>query len=205
MPGIPLAWMGVAYYAVLVAIAGRGGLSRATKTGFLAASGVHVVLLTLLAQERLFCGGCITAGVAALIGGVASAVMPPRVGRWALAATVAAGLVTLGGFAAVLAIKAQDEARLVQELPADQRPEFNRAGHVRLVVFERDGCKHCVEFEEQVLPQLKAALGPALEIDRRPATLTMESPTIVVLGKGRRLFVGLPEYQDLENAIRELR
>ncbi len=205
LPGIPLAWMGVAYYVVLATTALRSGLSPWTKAGFFVASGVHAVLLTLLTQERIFCGGCVTAGAAALIGGVASALIPPRVGRWALAATVAAGLVTLGGFVAVQTIKAQDEARLVRELLADQRPEFNRAGRVRLVVYEREGCKHCVEFEEQVLPQLKAAFGAVLEIDRRKATLIMESPTIVVLGKGSRLFVGLPEYRDLEDAIREMR
>jgi hypothetical protein len=205
LPGIPLAWMGAAFYAVLAVTAGGRGFSRWTKAGFFVASGMHVVLLTLLAQERIFCGGCVTAGAAALVGGSMSVAVRPRVGRWALAVVVAAGLVTLGGFVTVQMVQAQNEARLMKELLEDQRPGFNRAGHVRLVVFEREGCKHCVEFEEQVLPQLTAALGGALQVERRKATLTMESPTIVVLGKGSRLFVGLPEYKDLEDAIREVR
>jgi hypothetical protein len=202
---IPLAWIGAAFYAVLAVTAGWGGFSRWTKAGFFAASGAHLVLLMLLARERIFCGGCVAAGLAAMTGGVASLAARPRAGRWAAAVFAAAGLVTLGGIMTARMVQAREEAQLARELLDGEQPGSTKAGHVRLVVYEREGCEHCLEFEEQVLPRLQAALGGTLEVERREATVAMESPTIEVLGKESRLFEGLPEYQELEDAIREMR
>jgi hypothetical protein len=201
--GIPLAWAGVVFYAALAAAVGWGGLSRWTRAGFYAASGVHVVLLTLLARERVFCGACVIAGTAALAGGALCLAVRPRAGRWAAAVFAAAALATLGGNMILRAVQAQHRTQLEDQLQRGARPV--ETGRVRLVVYEREGCKHCVQFEEEVLPRLQAALGGALEVERLEPTVTMETPTIEVHGKEVRVFVGPTDYEELESAVRAVR
>jgi hypothetical protein len=205
LSGIPLAWVGAAFYGVLATAAGLGGLSRLIKAGFVAASGVHVVLLALLAWERIFCGACVATGIAALAGAVVSLAARPRAGRWAAAVFTAAALAALGGTLTARVFHAQNETRQTHKPQGGEQPAPIKAGHVRLVVYERIGCRHCIEFEERVLPRLEAAFGDALEVERRNPTLTMETPTIEIHGKGVRVFVGPTSYEDLDEAIQLMR
>lgn len=199
LPGIPLAWIGVAFYATLAAETARAGLSRWTRSGFLAASGAHLGLLSLLAWEHIFCGRCLLTAAAALTGGLVSLAVRPRSGRWAAIKVAAALLATFGTIMTVRHLQRQ-----APQLPGDQAPAPVPTGHVRLVLYEREGCKHCLQFDEQILPRLKEEFGTTMEIEHRQPAIDMETPTIIVQGKGSREFVGLPEYESLESAIREM-
>ena len=200
--GVPLAWAGAGFYAGLMAATAWGGSGRWVRTGFYAASGVHVVLLIWLAGERMFCPACVLTGMAALAGGVVSLAARPRAGRWAAVVFGVAELLTLGGVMTMGAVEERHQALVQQRLLAGEGPA--KAGVVKLVVYEREGCKHCLEFEENLLPRLEAALGGALVVERYEAELDMESPTIVVVGKPNRVFQGVPEYAELEKAVREV-
>ena len=202
---VPLAWVGAAFYALLATAAAWGGLSRWTKAGFLAASGVHVILLALLARERVFCGTCIAVGAAALAGGVLSLAARPRAGRWAAAVFATAALATVGGSMTARFVQAQRETRLLRALQQRGATRPVEPGHVLLVVYEREGCKHCFEFDDQILPRLEAAFPGVLEVECAEADLTMEAPVIELRGKTSRLFEGLPEYEELEEAVRSMR
>lgn len=201
----PVAWLGVAFYAVLAAAVGWGGLSRWTKAGFFAASGVHFVLLALLAHQRVFCGACVAAGAAGLAGGVLSLAARPRVERWAAAVIAAAALATVGGSMTARFVQAPGETRLLRELQQRGATRSVEPGRVLLVVYEREGCKHCFEFDDQILPRLEAAFPGVVKVERAEADLAMEVPTIEVRGKASHLFQGLPEYEELAEAVQSMR
>jgi hypothetical protein len=43
----------------------------------------------------------------------------------------------------------------------------------------KDPCKHCLYFEENVLPQLRQALGAQLDVERLNAAIDMEPPRLL--------------------------
>ena len=86
--------------------------------------------------------------------------------------------------------------------PSGEMPPSPLAGTVKLVLYEREGCKHCINFEQNVLPVVRKSFADKLEIERRGAEVDMETPTIIVEGKSPRTFVGEVEAWELEEAIR---
>jgi len=200
---IPLAWVGVGFYAILAVVAGRFGLSRLTRAGFFVAAGVHLVLLALLAWQKSFCGPCILTGAAAFAGAILCLGVRPR----SLTCTlVPFGVAALATLATVAVLQARRPIHVYQHPVVGLPTATSEADRVSLVVYERDGCKHCVDFEERVLPQVNEALGKPISVERRDADLMMTTPTIVVQGKGgaTREFVGDTEANDLLDAIHAL-
>jgi hypothetical protein len=195
----------VAFYTLLTLTIAGWKHSRWTTAGFLAAAGVHAVLLALLFLQHAFCAPCITAGSAAFIGAAGSAAARPRPGIWrATAVFTAAALVTLA--AVGIGKPFQDQATEVpQPRPSLFSQEAPANGRVTLILYEREGCKHCLDFEENVLPPIQRTFGDSLRIERRDAEIDMESPTIIVQGKAERKFVGEIDAPALEAAIREVR
>ena len=100
-------------------------------------------------------------------------------------------------------LQAQHAAGKVSSSVAPQQPTA-APGRVKLVLYERDGCKHCLDFEENVMPPLQEALGGKIDVERRPAEIDMETPTVIVEGRQSRTFVGSIDVRTLEDAIREL-
>lgn len=200
--GIPLSWIGAGYYAVLAAAAAHGGFNRFLRAGFIAAAGIHVVLLMVMAQEHIFCYGCVLTAAAAMAGGMVSLAAPPRTASWGAMIFAMAVVLGLGGLIALEPAGASTGPALAQEREAGGPSAMGASGRVKLVVYEREGCKHCLEFEDDILPQVKKDLGDSFDVERRDADLTMETPTIIVEGNGTQEFVGVPQYQALEQAVR---
>ncbi|HEY4328829.1 MAG TPA: hypothetical protein VGN88_03770 [Phycisphaerae bacterium] len=204
IPEIPVAWIGTAFYALLAITITRQKHPRWIALGFFAALGVHTVLLALLVREQVSCAACIMAGGAAMVGAFVNLAARPRPQVYLpLSAFITAGLVTMVGIGAEYLVHTPRETRQFPQSVASQ-PASAAAGRVKLVLYERDGCKHCLDFEENVLPQLQQALGDTMDVDRQSAAIDMESPTIVVQGKSSRTFTGMTDEKTLEDAIREM-
>jgi hypothetical protein len=76
-----------------------------------------------------------------------------------------------------------------------------RPGTATLLVFTRAGCRYCEEFDEEVLPVLVREFGDALVVERRAAPAGLPSPTIIVGGRERSVFPGLPPTSELRQAV----
>ena len=163
-----LAWAGIAFYAILLAATVLRGPSPWTPPAFLAAAGVHIVLLALLAHERHFCPPCVLTGTAALLGALASLATRPRAARWAIAPLLAGALLAS---AWVAAMQPRQPAHPLPQSIAAIQPASTESSRVTLVLYEREGCKHCLDFEENILPEVTKALGGNFDVDRQPAAI----------------------------------
>jgi len=199
--GLPLAPLGVVYYAGLLVALGLWGLVPLTEVAVEAAAGVHLALLAHLAASRAHCRTCVTTAVAAW--GAAGLVLGGQGIGWYAAALPAAALGTM------LAVRffARRTGRLRRAMLGAIREILTKEagpdpGNLRLIVYKLDSCPRCRLVEKEVLPPLAAMLGERLSIERRPAGVRIPAPTLVFLSGARRVaMIGVPDGDDLREAL----
>ncbi len=203
VPGIPVAWLGVAFYTLLASAIASRTHSRWATPAFFSALGVHAVLLVVMARQGRFCAPCAAAGAAAFLGAVISVTARPRP-RMGFAAGffLATVIATSGG---VMAIRAFQNGRetglpLIVEIEQAAVP----TARIKVLLYEREGCGHCLDFEQNVMPGLQQAIGTQVEFERLDPPIDMETPTLVVEGKTNRTFAGTIDEKEVENAVHEL-
>jgi hypothetical protein len=187
--GWPLAWIGVALYALISLLSASARRPAWTQAAFFAASGTHLVLLLLLLRHRLMCPPCIFTALAAWFG-AAVTLAARRPGILALASLAVASSLAAIAFAA-------KSPPAIDSLPPVE------PGHVRLRVYERPDCYECQMFEAQMVPQLLDEFGGTLVLARFPAPQDMSTPTLVIEGRGKQILTGLPAYDELKKALHD--
>lgn len=201
---VNLAALGAAFYALLLA----GGLfvprSPVTQAAALAAGGVHLALLGILAGNQLFCPACLlTAGGGFGAAGAALALDrrdPWRSASIVMAAAVAANLGT-GFLARGAEVRGLQEVKKAARSVRGERPV--PPGRARIVAFIRPACAHCREYKERVLPVVLSEYGEKLVAEQRPAWKGLWTPSVVVLGRKDTVFPGNPSVEDLRRAVRQ--
>jgi hypothetical protein len=203
---LPLAQIGSAYYAVLLVLQIFFHERALVNLGLLTASGVHLVLLVLLVQSRLFCKPCILTAAAVFLAASLSAAATGIHSGGLLAVTV--------GF--LLAFIVTSQARRLHELELRVRAYKLAArviaegmsvadGYARMVVYKRKSCPYCSFFETALRPAIEQEFGEAVSIDERDAGKEkIPTPLFVVLGTANFLLGELPagdEYQHLKGCI----
>lgn len=204
----PLAWLGVAWYALLLS-AGRAPRPRAT--GIAVAAGVHVALLALLAAQGRLCWPCLLTAAAALA--AAALVLADRAGR-RLNVTALVGAATVSGAAIVAAGWARpaeppgpaetNPARIVARAAAKDvvRRYRHREGQPpQVVVFTMDGCWHCADFEAGPLAEAQRRLPGRFTVRHLLPPKDMHVPVVIVLGAEHYLFHDAPDLDSLTRAV----
>ena len=190
--GVPLAELGTALYALLLASTFVPVPVIATSLAIGGAVGAHAALVRELAKAKVACGACVFVAACA-VAGAAVAVVDGAPIVPLLAAAAAMGL----GVAALLPRAREREGRAwratAEALARDASAEPRTDGTVRLVAFTRKGCTSCAFFHAAVKPALLATFGDAILVDERDlgAARTI-APILLVLGGRPTLFVGLP-------------
>lgn len=203
LAGANLAPFGAVFYGLLFAVGMILGRSRLFFSGLLLAASAHAVLLILLYQRGVFCSPCF------LVGG--SVVLGAALSFWADADNLARGSVLLPVGAvlthtAIFALGFFQPPGKVEALAALPEPTAEasvapKPGTAKILVFTRSGCRYCDEFEDLVLPELLREFPGRLDVGREPAPASLPTPTIVISGKARTVFPGLPPIADLREAI----
>lgn len=199
--GVPLAPLGILYYAGLLAALGLWGLVPFTAAAILAAAGVHLALLAHLAAARVRCPACTAAAAAAWA--AAGISLADQGWGWPAAALPATAL---GARLALPLLTQRTERRRLarlatvrETLAAEAHPP---SGSLRLIVYKRETCNKCRILEKEILPPLAERLGERLTIERRPAGDRFPAPTVILLGGERRVaIIGLPDLEDFRQAL----
>lgn len=201
--GLTLAPLGAGFYGVLLALGASFGRSRLFYSGLLVAASAHVVLLLALYQHGVFCAPCILVGGAAILGAALSCwADPDNLARGSVLLPVGAVLSHAAIFAmGFLRAPGVEEAITSLSPPGLEAKAAARPGMARLLVFTREGCRYCDEFEQDVLPELLREFSGRLGVDREQAPASLPTPTIVISGHERTVFPGLPPVAQLRDAI----
>jgi len=199
--GLPLAPLGIVYYAGLLVVLGTAGPSPLTAIAILAAAGAHVAFLAQLAASGARCRACLLTAAAAW---AASGLILGQTGwGWACAALPAGAL--LAGLAVYLLTRRTERLRrtmLASVRDVLAREDGPAPGRLRMIVYKHEACPKCRKLEADILPPLAGMLGERLLIERRPAGRQIPAPTLVFLGGARRLaIIGLPDGDDLREAL----
>jgi hypothetical protein len=201
--GMNLAPLGVAYYSIILGAAVLLGPCTFAFSGATVAATVHAVLLFLLFQRGVLCPPCIVAGLAAIGGMTVSFFMDAgNIGRASVTLPIAAFASHLALFALGVVtprIPPGDPPAAVRE-DLHQNPD-PQAGRAKMVIYTRSGCSYCEELERDVLPRICRTYESTLAVERRAAPEGLPTPTIVVTGKVRTVFPGLPPEKALERAV----
>lgn len=208
-PGRSLGGAGVVFYALLLAAALGEGPSPLVTSGVLLAAGVHGGLLAVLAKERIFCPPCVGAAVSALFALAFALRCDGSIAFRATWVVPGAALLVQGWalFQGALSPAAQARSIAEPEARGDFRSTPVARGDVRMVVYSRPDCGYCIQLDRDVLPGLVREFGSRLRIERRSAEGLpgLPTPTLLLTGAaGRRVFLGLPDAEDLKAALHEL-
>lgn len=200
---LPVALLGTLLYAGLFVLADLGDRGELLVAGLWLATGAHVALLAMLLRARVTCLPC---AATALLAFVATGLTVAQGGgrAWALALGPVGAIVTLVaaryGHARAAAASAASVRDLAARFEAEEVaiPE----GHVRVLVYLRDGCPACEDFEAELRPALRAALGERLHLEERDAgEERTATPLLLVRGRRTVAIVGLPETGALERVL----
>lgn len=204
--GKTLAFLGVAYYAVLLTTALLFGPCLPVFAGIQIAAGIHGSLLALLVHRGVFCAPCVTAaGTAIAALGLSLRLQPQNIVRTAYllpgaAFMLQAWLLYAGELSLPKGASGIPEGLLAEPREAPPSPD----APARLVAFTRPDCGYCVDLEKYILPKLEREFGKRLAVELRSAKglPSLPTPTILLSGPGgRRYFPGLPPEVELRAAV----
>jgi hypothetical protein len=201
---LPLAEIGVAFYAILIIWAIRWRATAWLYRAVALAAGVHVVLLGILWWRQTSCWICLGTGLSVMVAAVYLLARSKLSWRAAIVYGLL-GALAVGGPIALfirhqahtgqqrLIAAARDAARAVSA-PAD--------GQIHLVILTRPECHRCEAFKADILPELRKSV-PGLTVEEHPAN--DDVPTPVVLAIGRRTYATsgqrtLADYQQMLTA-----
>jgi hypothetical protein len=201
---LPLPLIGVAFYAVLVAVVAWGRLPRLGALGIQFAASAHVLFLGLLAWHELMCPPCILTGVAALAAAALLLVRAPWQWRSLLLVAPLTMLATVG----VLEYSKHEATgyrmRVSSGYAEEAAERLGRPprGRVRLFHWTRPGCQACAVYESKVLPWIRQKHPNVLEVS---SDSLMEegvpTPIVVVIGEQTVFFPMLPVPSELDRAV----
>ena len=190
--GLPLAWIGAGFYAVMGAAA---LLRRDPPVRFMAqwAFAIHLWLVVAMIRRDSICPLCIAAaaGAVALMAlSIAGDARP--FWRWILE------------FACILVVAAAASAHLE---PAARPPQV-LASATQCVIYRNAHCPYCLQLENQVLPEVRRRAGEfqVVFLDASEYEFVRVTPTVLVRGpKGQKVFEGLPAADDLVKTLSSVR
>ncbi len=186
--GLPLAPLGTAGYAILLACALVQPVWLPLPLA--AAVGVHLALLFALARARLACPACFVTAAAAL--SAALLVGPAAATALTLAAIPLAALATTAALhwgRRQWRLVALSQALSLAEhaWPADEPSD-----QVRILVYKRDDCAHCLLYEAMIRPALEQEFGDLLHFEERLARREkIDVPLMILQARQRVLALDL--------------
>ncbi len=200
--GLPLAPMGLVFYALL-AVSLFLGLPTSWPGGaFWVAAGGHAYLLGLLFQARVRCLLCLATAASCGLGLAGSW---PSSGGWGPAALAACGGVGMLSLAMAArwrwnARVRRDTRRVVEDLVEEAHRRAEEPP--RLVVYKRLGCRPCALASAIGLPVLQETWGESLQIEQRQVgDLALPTPFFFAAGLRNAAMSGLPfAGQELDHA-----
>jgi hypothetical protein len=204
--GLPLAPLGILYYAGLLVALGVWGLVPLTVIAIYAAAGIHLALLARLAASGAHCRSCLLTAAAAW---AASGLVLGYQGIHGQGVDKRIAVLPVAALGAILGIRLltrwieglrQAKLDAVREVLAQE--SIPSPGSLRLIVYKHEACRKCQTLEKEILPPLAGMFGERLTIERRPAGRQLPAPTLFFLGGARRLaIIGLPDGDDLREAL----
>jgi hypothetical protein len=205
---LPVAAIGAALYAALLAVRLLAPTSPLWPLGLAAAAGVHLALVGVLARARLACLPCIATALlawtaTALVAASGSATLSVRMAPIAAAGCGLALLATRHARRAFRLAVDDNSHALARRVIAEAAPPSD--GSVHLVVYKRPDCPLCAFYEASVRPALEQQFDGQLSIEEREASGgPTETPLIVIRGRTDFVLFGLaPEtgYATIARAI----
>jgi hypothetical protein len=180
---LPLAQMGVGFYAVLLIWAIRWRALSWLYRAVALAAGVHVVLFAILAWRQTSCWICLGTGMSVIAATLYLLARSELSWRPAIVYGLVGSLAVGGPIA--LSIRHQSHAgqrraiaaarEVLRDLPAPA------AGQLHLVILTRPECHRCETFKRDILPELIKS-APDMTVDERTADDDVPTPVVVVHG-----------------------
>ena len=169
--GQALAGAGIAYYAVLLAIAIGFGPTPVTLAGILVAGGTHGALLGILILRDLWCPPCFATGAAAILATLVTFFLSSENLVRAIWILPGIGIAWNTILVFVLGVAPQATPELIpRELAREETgPSAIPVGHIRLTVYSRPDCRYCQELKDDIMPDLRREFGPELRVIWRSA------------------------------------
>ena len=202
---LPLDVVGMLYYSILFIFAWSARMEPVVRCGSLAAAGAHLVLVTFLIKKRMYCPSCLLTAFGAFFAAGACLARPDFTLRrhfWPLptAGLLAVFTVTVAQHAALTEWREKAGPLLAQELRHGQTNSV-----VRVVYYQRPGCRHCEEFTVLRLPYLALTFSNGVASESRLAPTNLPTPTVFVIGRTNTTFYGVPSWPALSNAVERAR
>jgi uncharacterized membrane protein len=207
--GLNLGAIGAAYYGLLLIVSliclvrPKRLAVKGSAWGMLAAGSVHLLLLSLLVRNRIFCPSCLVTAAGALFGAGLVLLLDRRNIRPAVLMVPVVVIAAYGGIRVARqnapknyvrqAIRA--ERALQKELPLPP------PGQARLVVYEWPTCHYCKQFKKEVLTPLRQEFRSRLWVEERTAWKGMGTPTSIVLGVKNARLVGYHSLDQVRSAV----
>jgi peptidase C39-like protein len=204
---LPLAPVGAAFYAALLAV----GVARSDfalfGAGIFFAAGVHLSLVALLLRSRLLCRPCIGTALFAIAAAALLATYAAPPPTWAAVALFAGASSTL-----VITAHARKLYRLESHYEASKLARRVVAeggsippGTARAVVYKRKNCPLCSFYEVAIGPAIKEDFGDRVIIEEREAVREkIPTPFVVITGTINLSLTGLTTedgYNRMKSAI----
>ena len=184
--GARLAWVGIAWYAALLAGTLFQGAGALVRWMCAIASGFHLGLICALASRGSFCPLCLTAAGGAFVATALTFV--PHRPSWPLLPVILPWSAAFGLLA-------------VPPVPRIEAP-----AHTRIVAYTRADCAYCDELRDRVLPE--AIRGMDVEVQYRDAAsaeFVRRAPTLLLTrGSRSRVLEGLPTVDRLRDELATL-
>jgi len=200
-----LRYIGVPFYCILIGILLSKKKALLVNCAIFAAAGVHLTLVLLLLRYHAFCFPCLLTAFGAFL--AAGAVFAAGNGKhtsstkWLpIAAVASVGLVLVSE-----KLREREQVHqvnaLLNELRVQNAPQ---AGTVRLIVYSRQNCRYCAQFDKVVLPFVISRFGEKVKVEHDPAPKGLPTPTLILIGPGEWHFVGVPAKDELLDAIQQM-
>lgn len=201
--GVPLAGLGLVYYALLLAAHVFAPDGTLTRHGIVAAFSAHAGLVYLMSKHDQGCAGCMAAAAAAAVAFIARTWREP--GRSFSSFAFLCPAVNVALLVVVSMVMTVSHAALASEASG---PETADASAASVTIYELSGCVHCERLRAQTLPEVRQRFGARLAIrfvDARLAPgIVAWTPTLVVRGpSGHRVLEGFQTVDQLLGALAE--
>jgi protein-disulfide isomerase len=202
--------LGLLFYGQLLAVLIWRGPNRYSSACTLVAVAIHGALMILLLSRRIMCPSCLltAAGACAMLA-IQCALEPRTWRRAALIWPMAAAVMLAGRFALkapYVRLREQRRQVMVRQqfelaLEREAREPPVAAGCVRILVYWEPTCPSCRALEAKVMPVIRREMGSRLEVVHRRPWNGIMTPTLIIRGRERTQFVGLPTVAQLREAI----
>ena len=202
---LPLSQIGVGLYSILLIASIIQSPPLLLSIGLGLGLGVHLYLTGLLIKTKTFCIACIVTALAVLLGMIFLIVESiDHVGTWTLMIPAIGAIIawtTIRFSRNYFQIQQENnQYRLAHTVVQETIPQSSTT--VRMVVFKRTNCSHCLIYETVLRPAVEQNFGELVAIEERPAdNRPLDVPFIVVLGYINAA-LSRPSYESLEMVLK---